>query len=104
MIDSKDHEAWSVHEWGPADAEHRALLLPGGLCSASSFDDMRIGLVATTPAGFAGVPPPNDLSMDGYARAGSALADRLGCDIVVGHSLGANFALEMAAAGDFAGR
>ena len=41
--------------------------------------------------------------MESYGRQAAALAAELGCDAVVGHSLGANAALEMVLAGGFAG-
>ena len=88
------------------------LLLPGALGTAAFFDDLLaepmlkeapIRFVATTPPGFGGNPPPPDLGMESYARLAGALAADLGCDIVVGHSLGGNIALEMAALGTFSG-
>ena len=36
--------------------------------------------------------------MENYARLMAGLAADLGCDVVVGHSMGANVALEMAGA------
>ena len=53
--------------------------------------------VATTLPGHAGTPPPKDLSPVSYARSAAELAKDLGCDIVVGHSMGATVAIEMAA-------
>jgi pimeloyl-ACP methyl ester carboxylesterase len=41
--------------------------------------------------------------MESYARLASRLAADLSCDIVVGHSLGANVAAEMVSAGEFSG-
>jgi pimeloyl-ACP methyl ester carboxylesterase len=41
--------------------------------------------------------------MENYAKLAGRLAADLCCDSVVGHSLGANLALEMVAAGEFAG-
>ena len=41
--------------------------------------------------------------MENYARLTAELADRLGCTAVVGHSMGANVALEMAGSGAFTG-
>jgi pimeloyl-ACP methyl ester carboxylesterase len=43
------------------------------------------------------------MSMESYAKLAGQLASDLGCNAVVGHSLGANIALEMASAGDFSG-
>ena len=41
--------------------------------------------------------------MESYATVAGTLAAELGCDAVVGHSLGANVAIEMVAAGAFSG-
>ena len=79
----------------------RSLLLPGGLCSAAFYDDVlaepklrqsSIRFVATTLPGHAGTSPPEDVSIESYGRQAAALAAELGCDAVVGHSLGANVA------------
>jgi pimeloyl-ACP methyl ester carboxylesterase len=43
------------------------------------------------------------LSTENYARLANKLAVDLGCDAVVGHSYGANVAIEMAAAHEFSG-
>lgn len=57
------HNGWTVHESGSADAEHAALLLPGGLCTAAFYDDVLadprlteapVRFVATTVPGFGG--------------------------------------------------
>ena len=62
-----------------------------------------IRFVATTIPGFGGTVPPKDMSMESYAKLAGKLASDLGCDAVVGHSLGANIAIEMACAGEFSG-
>jgi pimeloyl-ACP methyl ester carboxylesterase len=41
--------------------------------------------------------------MESYARQAGALAAELGCDLVVGHSLGGNVAIEMVGSGAFSG-
>ena len=41
--------------------------------------------------------------MENYARLAGTLARDIGCDAVVGHSLGANVAIEMVATGEFSG-
>jgi pimeloyl-ACP methyl ester carboxylesterase len=101
-----------VHESGAADAEHAALLLPGGLCTAAFYDDVLadpglaqapIRFAAATVPGFGGTPPLGDLRFESYAEAAAELAADLGCDVVVGHSLGANLAIEMLGAGRFTG-
>jgi pimeloyl-ACP methyl ester carboxylesterase len=106
----RQHLGWVVHETGPADAEHTVLLLPGGLGAAAFFDDVvaepalgQARLVATTLPGFGGTPRPDDLALESYAGRAAGLVDDLGCDVVVGHSLGANLAIEMAASGAFSG-
>lgn len=106
------HDGWELRESGPADADHTVLLLPGGLCTARFYDDLlaeprlsgaSIRFVATTLQGYGGTPPPDDVSVENYARLASKLAGDLGCDAVVGHSVGANVAIEMAATGGFSG-
>ncbi len=62
-----------------------------------------IRFVATTVPGFGGTAPPEDMSMESYSKLAGKLASDLGCDAVVGHSLGANIAIEMASAGEFSG-
>jgi pimeloyl-ACP methyl ester carboxylesterase len=105
-------DAWDIKESGPADASTRVLLLPGGMCSTAFYDDLMaapplasapVRLVAATLPGHAGTTPPRDLSMENYAALAGALAAERGCDVVVGHSIGANVALEMVAGGHFAG-
>jgi pimeloyl-ACP methyl ester carboxylesterase len=105
-------DAWDIKESGPADARSTVLLLPGGMCSTAFYDDLAaapplasapVRLVAATLPGHAGTTPPRDLSMENYAALAGVLAAERGCDVVVGHSIGANVALEMVAAGHFAG-
>ena len=109
---SREHLGWIVRESGPESSDHAVLLLPGALASATFYDDLlaesaivnaSIRFVATTLPGFGGTPAPQDVSVEEYARSAAALATNLGCDAVVGHSLGANVALEMVAAGEFSG-
>jgi pimeloyl-ACP methyl ester carboxylesterase len=101
---------WELREAGPADARHTVLLLPGGMCSAGSFAELMaepalagMGLVAATLPGHAGASPPDDYSIENYARLGSELATKVGADVVVGFSMGASVALEMVASRAFAG-
>jgi hypothetical protein len=61
-------------------------------------------LVAATPPGFAGRHAPADVSVESFARLACELPARLDCRIVVGHSHGANIAIEMAATCGFDGR
>ena len=109
---TREHRGWIVHESGPADARHAILMIPGGLLPWNFYEDViaelegrgaSLRFVATTLPGYAGTPPPEDLSAAAYARSAGELARDLGCDMVVGHSMGANVAIEMAAAGTFSG-
>ena len=99
---------------GADDPRYRVLCLPGGLCTAAFYDDLLatpalatggIRAIATTLPGFGGVPfPPGfDASVEAHAAFAGNLARELGCDAVVGHSFGANVAIEMAADGHFDG-
>ncbi|GAA3806311.1 hypothetical protein GCM10022403_045420 [Streptomyces coacervatus] len=103
-------ERWDVRRAGPEQAPHRVLMIPGGLCSTEFYVDMMaepalaaLGLVAATMPGFGGTTAPDDVSMENYARLMAEFAAESGCDVVVGHSLGANVAIEMAAADLFRG-
>ena len=103
-------EQWDVRRAGPEPAPHRVLMIPGGLCSTEFYADImaepalsRLGLVAVTMPGFGGTTAPEDVSVEHYARLLARFAADSGCDVVVGHSLGANVAIEMAAAGLFKG-
>jgi pimeloyl-ACP methyl ester carboxylesterase len=106
----REHHGWIVRDAGPRDADHTVLLLPGGLCTGAFFDDLiaepalaDVRFVVTTLPGHGSTRPLADVSMEHYARSAATLAAELGCDTVVGHSLGANVAIEMAALGEFAG-
>jgi pimeloyl-ACP methyl ester carboxylesterase len=109
---TREHLGWTLRETGPDGADHAAFLLPGALATAVFYDDLlaepsmtdaSIRFVATTLPGFGGTPSPDDLSLESYARQAGRLAAELGCDLVVGHSLGANVALEMVGCGAFSG-
>ena len=109
---ARDHLGWLLYESGPEVADHAVLLLPGALCTAVFYDDLiaepslrraSIRFVATTLPGFGGTEPLDDVSIENYARLAGRLAADLGCDAVVGHSLGANVAIEMVASGAFKG-
>ncbi|MFD4143591.1 MULTISPECIES: alpha/beta fold hydrolase [unclassified Streptomyces] len=112
MSGTEEFHAWQIHESGPADAPHTVLLLPGAMLSTAFYDGLMgapalagapVRLAAVTIPGFAGTPAPQDPRMETYAALYGALAAQRGCDAVVGHSLGANIALEMAAGGHFTG-
>jgi pimeloyl-ACP methyl ester carboxylesterase len=101
---------WEMLESGPADADRTVLLLPGGLGTARSYADLmaqpslsEIHLVAVTLPGHGGAPPPEDFSIENYARQAADLAANLACDVVVGFSMGATVAFEMATSSAFAG-
>jgi pimeloyl-ACP methyl ester carboxylesterase len=86
------------------------LLLPGGLNTARSYAELMaqpalagVHLVAVTLPGHGGTPPPEDFSIENYARLAANLAADYGCNAVVGFSIGASVALEMAASGAFVG-
>jgi pimeloyl-ACP methyl ester carboxylesterase len=107
---SYTNDGWEMHESGPSDARHTALLLPGALASHVFFEDLAaeprlspVRLLATTLPGYAGSAHPDDDSIETYARQAGKLAAEFGADVVVGHSVGANVAIEMAAAGEFSG-
>jgi pimeloyl-ACP methyl ester carboxylesterase len=101
---------WELRERGPADAARTVLLLPGGMCSAGSFAEVMaepalagMRLVAATMPGQAGAPPPDDYSVENYARLVSGLAAQVGADIIVGFSMGAVLAAELVVSGAFRG-
>jgi pimeloyl-ACP methyl ester carboxylesterase len=101
---------WELRESGPPDAESTVLLLPGGLCSAGSYAELTaqpalagIRLIAATLPGHAGAPPPDDYSIENYARLAAELARKVGANIVVGFSMGGSVALEMVTSGRFSG-
>jgi pimeloyl-ACP methyl ester carboxylesterase len=62
-----------------------------------------VRMIAVTLPGMGGAPAPSDPSIENIARMAAECARDLGCSVVVGHSYGANVALEMAASGAFAG-
>ena len=103
-------DGWVVRGFGPKESERTALFLPGALASHVFIEDVAaapeletVRLVATTLPGYAGTPAPADDRVEAYASQAGKLAATVGADIVVGHSLGANVAIEMAAARDFSG-
>jgi pimeloyl-ACP methyl ester carboxylesterase len=107
---SGEWTGWERRESGPGDAEQAALLLPGGMCTAVQYEELMaelalagVRMVAVTVPGMGGTPAPKDLSVENLARLAAQCAADLGCDVVVGFSMGANIALEMAASGAFCG-
>ncbi len=108
----REQLGWLLYESGPDVAEHTVLLLPGALASAAFYDDLiaepslrraSVRFAATTLPGFGGTEALDDVSIENYARVAGSLAADLGCEAVVGHSLGANIALEMVASSAFKG-
>ena len=101
---------WELRESGPVDAKHTVLLFPGGMCGADSFAEVMaepalagLRLVAATLPGHAGAPPPDDYTVENYARLATELAKRVGADVVLGFSMGASVAFEMVVSGRFTG-
>lgn len=101
---------WELREAGPADAAHTVLLLPGGMCSARSYAEVMeqpsltgLRLIAATMPGQAGAPPPDDPSVENYARLTTELVASVGADVVAGFSMGAVVAAEMVVSGAFTG-
>jgi pimeloyl-ACP methyl ester carboxylesterase len=101
-----------VLDAGPPDADRTVLLVPGALCTAAFFEDVMaerklseasIRLVATTLQGYGARHRLAILVSRATPswRASSRLT--LAATAVVGHSVGANVAIEMAAAGGFSG-
>ena len=112
MAQEQMHDGWIVRQAGPSDADHAVLLLPGALASAAFYDDLlaeptltsaSVRFVVTTLPGYAGTPALADSSMEGLAASARKVAVDLGCDAIVGHSLGANVALEVAGSQTFSG-
>ncbi len=105
-----DWEGWDRVESGPPDARHTALLLPGGLCTAIQYAELMaepalagVRMIALTLPGMGGTVAPADLGIENLARLAGRCAADLACDVVVGFSIGANVALEMAGSGAFHG-
>jgi pimeloyl-ACP methyl ester carboxylesterase len=101
---------WDIRSSGPPDADTTVLLLPGGMCSGLFLEPVMealvgapIRVVAATLPGFGRTPQPVDVSIENYAALAGQLAAEVGADIVGGHSLGGNVALEMAATSSFEG-
>jgi pimeloyl-ACP methyl ester carboxylesterase len=101
---------WEIVESGTADAQRTVLLLPGGMCSARSYAELvaepalaGTRLLAVTMPGQAGSPAPEDFSPEAYARSTAELAKRESVDVVVGFSMGAVVAYEMAVGRLFTG-
>lgn len=101
---------WETIESGPVGAQRTVLLLPGGMCSARSYAEVmaepslaRYRLVAATLPGHCGTAPPENFRTEHYAEIAAELARDVGADVVVGFSMGAMVAYEMAVSGAFTG-
>jgi pimeloyl-ACP methyl ester carboxylesterase len=101
---------WETIESGPAAGAWTVLLLPGGMCSARSYAEVMAEpslagyrLVAATLPGHCGTAPPDDFRTEHYAQITAELAREIGADVVVGFSMGAMVAYEMAVSGLFTG-
>jgi pimeloyl-ACP methyl ester carboxylesterase len=101
---------WQIRESGPSGTGPTVLLLPGGLNTARSYAEVMaqpalagVRLLAVTLPGHGGMPPPEDFSIENYARLAADLATDRGCDVVAGFSIGASVALEMVISGAFSG-
>ncbi|WP_457030017.1 alpha/beta fold hydrolase [Kitasatospora sp. P5_F3] len=112
MSTESGRAGWDIRRAGPEGAGRRVLMLPGGMCTTEFYADVMaepvladagLGMVAVTLPGFGRTPPPEDLTMENYARLMGEFAAEAGCDVLVGHSMGANVAIEMVAAGVFSG-
>jgi pimeloyl-ACP methyl ester carboxylesterase len=110
MVMSGEWRSWDRRESGPPAAQQTALLLPGGLCTAVQYQELMaepalagVRMIAVTLPGMGGTPAPADLSIENLARLSAECADDLRCHVVVGFSMGANVALEMAGSGAFRG-
>jgi pimeloyl-ACP methyl ester carboxylesterase len=101
---------WETLTRGPEDAEHGVLLLPGGGCPAASLGGLMaapalagLRLVAATLPGHAGTPPAADCTVEHHALLAAELARQRRCETVMGFSMGATVALEMAVSGQHSG-
>jgi pimeloyl-ACP methyl ester carboxylesterase len=101
---------WETIDTGSATDDRTVLLLPGGMCGAGSWAEVMaqpslagLHLVAATMPGHAGAPAPADFSPAHYGRITADLARDIKADVVVGFSMGAMVAYEMAVSGAFSG-
>jgi len=106
------HGGWDLHESGDQEAKHTVLLLAGSLLTGGAYRELlgqpalgraSVRVVAATLPGYGRTDYPSDLSVESSALMASGLAADLGARAVVGHGMGANVALEMAAGGGYDG-
>ena len=83
---SREWESWDRRECGPVDAEHSALLLPGGMCTAAQYEELMaqpalagVRMIAVTLPGMGGAQAPSDPSIENIARMAAECAVDLGC-------------------------
>ncbi|MEV6602941.1 alpha/beta fold hydrolase [Kutzneria sp. NPDC051319] len=105
-----DAMEWDIRVHGPRDAAASVLLLSGGLSTAEFYAEVvarpelaGLKLVAATLPGHGGSPPPDDPGVEACAHEAMKLAGEHDCAVVLGYSMGANVALEMAATEGFTG-
>ena len=101
---------WQIEQAGPAGAATTVLLLPGGMCSVvfmrplmEALAAREVRAVAATLPGFGRTRPLPDPGIEAFATAAGVLAAAVGADVLAGHSIGANVALEAVVAGRFTG-
>lgn len=110
----RERDGWALIENDPPQPRRRVLMLPGLFCSAAFFTDVLadealaaagVTTLAAEPPGFAGQPAPDgfDFSIARYAELVEQFAAAESIDLIVGHSFGANVALEIAARSSFRG-
>ena len=108
----RQHAGWTVREYDAGASGPAVLLLPGGMCTTGFYDDLAaqplvrassLRLVAATLPGHGGTAPLTDAGVENVARRASGLARDFDCRVVVGHSMGANVAIEMARLDEFRG-
>jgi pimeloyl-ACP methyl ester carboxylesterase len=108
-------DGWLLVETCPTAVRYRVLLLPGLLCTDTSYsdllDDARLAdagvkLVAGNPPGFKGVQAREgfDYSIESYAAEVEDLASLERFDLIAGHSFSGNVLIEVAARGRYEGK
>lgn len=111
---TRSRDGWLLVEMVPAVERSRALLLPGAQGSDAVFGPLLaepalaaagVRAIAANPPGFKGlpVPPGFDYRLESFAELVERVAAAEQCQVLVGHSLGANILIEVAARGRFRG-
>jgi pimeloyl-ACP methyl ester carboxylesterase len=90
----------AVREWG--DPGERGILLWPGLGATAAYFDPIAELLparafAVDPPGFGGSPALDRSTRQRYADAAREIIESTGCSVMIGHSLGAYVALDVAA-------